>query len=258
MKKLIVFLILFSNFLFSQEKQIISKILNEEKPKLKLETRKFVNQDFSKIWTQTENSKIFGIIGDECERLRIKLISIKQNPKNHKEYFVKGKSKVKNVVDDFEGKITIEKIYQTKYNYFGVDNELKDKVKLTGLIIANYHFFENKNQKHSGELYGKLYSKFYFDKNNVLKYDDINAHSDGYFNNAFIGNWTMYNSKISKIANWGDYRVPLSVKGFDIGAGEFSPSDKYLKKGWQTYRDILFTYKPNPKSLKIENENWWK
>ena len=34
---------------------------------------------------------------------------------------------------------------------------------------------------------------------NVLKYDDINAHSDGYFNNAFIGNWTMYNSKISKI-----------------------------------------------------------
>ena len=75
--------------------------------------------------------------------------------------------------------------------------------------LSGYHFFENKNQKHSGELYGKLYSKFYFDKNNVLKYDDINAHSDGYFNNAFIGNWTMYNSKISKIAE--QHNIPIEM-----------------------------------------------
>ncbi len=237
---------------------MISRILNEENPKLKLETQKLVNKNFSKIWIQTENSKIFGIIGDDCERLRIKLISVKQNPKNHYEYFVKGKSKVRNVIEDFEGKIIIEKIYQTQYNYFGVDNELKNKVKLTGLIVANYVFLENKKQEHSGKFTGKFYSKFYIDNNNILKYDDLNAHSDGYINNAFVGNWTMYNSKISKITNWGDYRVPFSPNDFDIGAGEFSPSEKYLKNGWQTYRDILFTYKPNPKSLKIENENWWK
>lgn len=256
--KFILFLIIFSNFIFSQEKNNIREIFNDEGVQIKFDKQINIDNNFSKIWTQTENSNVFGIIGEDCERLRIKLISVKRNPKNHNEYFVTGKSKVKNVIDNFEGKITIEKIFQTKYEYFGTDNELKNQVKLTGIIIASYQFFENKNQKHSGKFSGKLYSKFYFDNNNILKYDDINAHSDGYFNNAFVGIWTMYNSNISKTTKWGDYRVPLSPKDFDIGSSEFSPSDKYLNKGWQSYRDILFTLHPNPKSLKTEKEKWWK
>lgn len=256
--KFILFLLIISNNIFSQKVDYIKEIFNNNWEQTKFGQQITVDENFSKIWAQTENYNIFGIIGDDCERLRIKLISVKRNPKNHNEYFVIGKSKVKNVIDDFTGKITIEKIYKTKYEHFGADDELKNQVKLTGLIIANYQFFENKKQKHSGKFTGKLYSKFYFDNNNILKYDDINAQSDGYLNNAFVGNWTMYNSNISKNTKWGDYRVPLSPKDFDIGASEFSPSEKYMNNGWQSYHDILFTLHPNPKSLKIEKEIWWK
>ena len=42
----------------------------------------------------------------------------------------------------------------------------------------------------------------------------------------------MYHSKIEKKCNWGDYRVPSVVCGFDIGAAEFSVAEKYHKKGW--------------------------
>jgi hypothetical protein len=77
-----------------------------------------------------------------------------------------------------------------------------------------------------------LQTKWYLDKNNLMQYNDIDINSDSYFNNAFVGTWKMYNSKVEKICNWGDYRVPQTKCDFDIGAGELSISEKYLKNGW--------------------------
>jgi hypothetical protein len=87
-----------------------------------------------------------------------------------------------------------------------------------------------------------LQSEWYLDKEDKIKYNDIDLNSDGYFNNAFVGNWKMYNSNVEKVCNWGDYRVPHTKCDFDIGAGELSISEKYIKNGWW---------------IKPKNE-WWK
>ena len=94
--KFILFLLIISNNIFSQKVDYIKEIFNNNWEQTKFGQQITVDENFSKIWTQTENYNIFGIIGDDCERLRIKLISVKRNPKNHNEYFVIGKSKVKN------------------------------------------------------------------------------------------------------------------------------------------------------------------
>ena len=63
-----------------------------------------------------------------------------------------------------------------------------------------------------------------------------------------------------KRCNWGDYRIP-NCGDLDIGAGGFSPADKYLTNGWQNYRDANFGGPETPKSKKaatLEYVRWWK
>jgi len=47
----------------------------------------------------------------------------------------------------------------------------------------------------------------------------------------------------------------------DIGAGEFSPSEKYIEMGWSNYRLAYRGYDENEltqKALRKEKEQWWK
>lgn len=242
MKKLIaLFLILNSTALFAQE-LCHTDILNGEKVKAENLTEKYLQYDFSDLWTQEKPT--FGIIGDDCQRLRLKLLVVSKNEKSPNEYFVYGRSRVKNNICDFVGKISIDIIQETHREYFGVDNEDKGKCKAQGVLVARYEFFESKSQKHAGVFSGVLKTKWMLDNNNQMKYDDMNIHSDSYFNNSFVGTWQMYNSDSKKVCNWADYRVPNVPCDFDWGAGDFSVSDKYIKNGWENYNQ--------------EPETWWK
>nr|WP_294779190.1 hypothetical protein [uncultured Flavobacterium sp.] len=100
------------------------------------------------------------------------------------------------------------------------------------MLTAVYEFIEDDKQKGSGKFSGKLQSLWYLDKNDLMQYNDIEIHSDKYFNNAFTGIWKSNNSGKEKICNWGDYRVPNVNCDFDIGVGELSVSEKYQKNGW--------------------------
>jgi hypothetical protein len=207
--------------------------MNEEELNAKNEVTEFIKYDFSELWLKTENSLVYGIIGNEYQRILIKFLTVEKNLINNNEYFVFGKSSVKGNFCEFIGKITILKIQESKRKHFGVDDEFKNQgIKTQGLLTAKYEFFENKHQNHSGYFSGTLQTKWFLDKNDKVQYDDINSVSDGYFNNAFVGTWKMYNSNIEKICNWGDYRVPYANCDFDIGTGELSISEKYLKNGW--------------------------
>lgn len=202
--------------------------------------------DFSNIWTQTENNSVLGIIGKEHQRIKIKLISIKKSPTNSNEYFVSGKSSVKGTICDFNGKITLREINEVKELHFGVDDEYADKgIKSQGILIADYEFKENAKQNHSGIFKGKFYSKWYLNSENQIEYDNIEFISDRYTNNAFIGIWKRHKTQKEKICNWADYRVPNTNLDFDIGAGEFSPSEKYADRGWSDYKPM-------------EVDKWWK
>ena len=138
---------------------------------------------------------------------------------------------------------------------------LSCKISGDGIYTKKCHeFFENKLQSHSGYFTGNIESKWYLDKEEKIQYDNINMHSDSYFNNAFVGTWKMYNSKVEKKCHWGDYRVPSVDCGFDIGASEFSVAEKYHKKGW-----IDIALKGKIGSLDIIEaksidtvKNWWE
>lgn len=69
-----------------------------------------------------------------------------------------------------------------------------------------------------------------------------------------MGTWTSYATHQTLRCNWGDYRIP-NADDFDIGAGEFSPADKYLPYGWQDVRDAL---NGNEAARRREAQPWWR
>ncbi|MDA8692527.1 hypothetical protein N9L92_00580 [Saprospiraceae bacterium] len=216
----------------------------------------FKSNDFSEIWTLTPNRNVLGIIGEKHKRLKIKLISVSKTNEGQI-YMVKGRSSVDGNIVDFDGSITIREIGILKELHFGVDNEYKDSgIKSQGLLIAEYQFSEKEDSAYSGIFKGQLYSKWYLNSQDETKYDDIQSFADGYINNAFVGTWTSYKTKKSKICNWGDYRILGCNSDFDIGAGEFSPSKKYESQGWENYQQAWLQ---NDKvAQEIELDEWWR
>lgn len=259
MKKLIVLiLILDMTALFAKE-FCHTDILNGEKVKSENVTKRYLQYDFSDLWTQEKLT--LGIIGDDYQRLYMKLLFVVKNENAPNEYLVYGRSKVKSNICDFVGKIIVEEIRETHREWFGVDNEDLGKSKTQGILTARYEFLENKTQKHTGVFSGVLQTKWYLDTNDKMAYDDMNSHADPYFNNSFVGTWRMYDSNVKKICNWADYRVPNVKCDFDTGAGEFHVNDKYVKNGWENYKLAFGTYPDTTDAVKArqkEKELWWK
>ncbi len=258
MKKLTFILLLTANFVFAQTTK---KFLNDFVPDYEFNPENVLANynkfDLSGIWTQTENYLIYGIIGEEHQRIKVKLLSVIKNAGNPVEYLVSGKSNVKGNICDFSGTISLIEVREIKNLHFGVDDEFKELgIKAQGIVIADYEFHENQNQKHTGIFKGKLYSKWHLTTDNQVNYDDIESMSDGYMNNAFVGSWKGYSSEKERICNWADFRVPNANEDFDIGAGEFSPSPKYYSMGWENY--IKAWLEGVEKAKNEELKEWWK
>ncbi|MFL9843397.1 hypothetical protein [Flavobacterium rhizosphaerae] len=239
------------------DKEFLNRFLLEELLKPENKVDEYSHYDFSSIWLKTENHNILGVIGNDNQRLQIKLVSVSKNNENHKKYTVTGKSKVKGVICNFSGEIIIRDIYETKSLNYGVDSICYGTgIKTQGLLVAEYNFKENTSQKNSGIFKGTLYTKWHIDKTNILKYNDIQSVADGYLNNAYIGVWESYATGNAKKCNWADYRIPIPNEDFDIGAGEFSPSEKYYDKGWSQYQQAWLY--GDEKAKKDELDIWWK
>jgi hypothetical protein len=208
----------------------------------------------SSLWTRPDNSMVFGFIGDDYQRLRVKILTATKQAGRKDLYIVTGKSMVKNVVRDFTGtmKLTHARVYKIIHD--GIDEEYKNRgIKACGVIVGEYHFYERKEGTRAGAFDGVFATYWYVDRKGRIKYDDHEIGSDAYRNNQFAGTWTSYKDKVSKVANWGDYRIPLAG-GLDIGAGEFSPENQYLRYGWQSHRDA---YVENDKRARMEEERKW-
>jgi hypothetical protein len=245
------------NQVYSSDQKYLSAFLLEDELKpdnLLLQYKQF---DFSGIFSHTENYQIFGVIGADNQRIKVKLTSIIRSPENAGEYLVSGKSNVRDVICDFNGTITITEINEVKQLHYGVDSEYANKgIKAQGILIANYEFKENPHQDHSGSFQGIVYSKWYLNAGNQIQYDDIQSFSDQYMNNAFIGIWKSYSAGNEKLCNWADHRIPLTNQDFDMGAGEFSPGEKYYDKGWKAYHQA---WQLEDKESKAEElKEWWK
>lgn len=202
-----------------------------------------------------KREEILGIIGDNYQRFFIHFVSVIQNPTNPYEYLVYGKTKVKETISSFQGTFTVR---QAQIQKSGEIPTYKQ-----GFATCEVILYEDKKQPSAGFIKGKLRSEFLIDNNGQFRYNAISFGADGFSNNLFVGNWTSYKTNTTKKCNWGDYRIPECnwQNGCDIGAGEFSISDKYLKNGWENYR-LAYSYdQDKPESVKArqkEEEQWWK
>jgi hypothetical protein len=183
-----------------------------------------------------------GFIGHDYTRFRIHFVSISKSVQDPFTYLVSGKTRVHNNICDFTG--TIRMLSAETYASEEFPNFRE------GSVLSEVLFYEDSSQAGSGVISGQLRTYFYLDKGGRLKYNSLMLAADGFNNNAFTGSWTSYKTKQSKKCNWGDFRIPESGD-LDIGAGEFSPSDKYLKNGWQSYRDA-FGLQVRPPDI------WWE
>ena len=183
---LTLLVLLSSNSLFGQKNsfEFKNQILTSEyidRTDIKSE---FIKYDISSLLTQTRNSIVFGFIGDNYQRIRIKLISVIRNKDNPSQYFVYGKSMVKENICEFQGTITITNVFNFKETDIpGIKQ---------GKVVGEYLFNENPAQKHVGQFKGVFSSNWYLDKDGTLKYDDLSDVADGFTNNEFVGTWTSY------------------------------------------------------------------
>lgn len=261
MKRMVLFLLLICPAIICRAQTEVVKFKDKalsnnalDKNELK---QQFISEDLSKLFTQTQNEFVYGFIGKEYQRIRVKLITVIKVPKTNN-YVVLGKSMVKNNICNFKGTISVINIRKVKIQSYGVDDEFKAKnPKGEFVIVGDYEFNETIGQPHAGVFKGSFKTNFYLDSKNVVQYDNINAESDGFTNNQFVGEWKLYNSTFTQQCNWGDYRIPNSGN-LDGGAGEFSPTDQYLKLGWQSVRDAHGNGPKAKEALKVEQAKWWE
>ncbi|MDR2909764.1 MAG: hypothetical protein LBV47_00110 [Bacteroidales bacterium] len=200
-----------------------------------------------------KRAEILGFIGDNYQRLQIHFISIIQNPSNRYEYFAYGKTKVRETVCTFQGTIKITGARLYSENDFPTYKQ--------GFVECEVNLYEDGKQPSTGFFSGKLRTGFLTDAKGGFRYDAILAVADGFCNNQFVGKWTSYKTNATKKCRWGDYRIPESGD-LDIGAGEFSVNDRYVKNGWENYMLLLGRYDDDTPEIKKarqkEQEQWWK
>lgn len=221
------YLVIFmSSTLFAEQtsKQCFSRYLDSKAHFINDD--KFDKFDFSGILADSR-TKFLGYIGADYHRLHINFSNVKKA--SHTKYIVSGEYKISAEARPFNGEIQITKIRKyTNLNY-GVDDFMKGKINAQGIALASYFL------KGDGgfQAKGQMLIKWYIDSDKRLAYDDISEDEDMYANNLFCGECKVGKAQIKPCA-WGHYRIPNSGD-LDIGAGEFSPSPKYLSNGWSDF-----------------------
>jgi hypothetical protein len=246
-----------NNIAFAQSgDEYLKEFIGANKKSHEVSASNYEGYDFSGLWTYTENHNLFGIIGNEHRRIKVKILDIEKNSTDTNLYIVSGKSSVMGNVCDFSGAIKIKQIHLISENGSNGNSGTNTQSNINGIVVADYEFLENPHQKHVGIFSGRLYSKWYLDSLNNIVYDDRDIHSSGYINNAFIGNWRSYEGNDKRICYWGDYRVPLSKSDFDIGIELFRPGDNYRAIGWDIY--IKAWLEGDTKAQSDELHPWWQ
>lgn len=199
-------------------------------PACSKKTDKYLNRDFSDLLIPV--SDFLGFIGTDYQRLYIKFNSVVQDKNNKKIYHVNGQSKVKENEMNFTGEIEVVEIDVLAPHYEIDDRFQNDGIKMQGILLAKYELREDADKKSSGRFAGKMILRWLVDKDDELQYDVFDG--DGSNNNQYSGSWTSYKTKISKVANWGEGRIPNSGD-LENSADGFWPNKKYESKGWAGY-----------------------
>lgn len=182
--------------------------------------------DISPLLTHADQNDVYGIIGANFRRIQVNLSSVTKSKTNTNEYIVTGATKVSDNVNKFSGSIALRTARYYEPNRFDMPYNSPISPDTTGVAFFDYLFNESRTDDHSGFFKGILAVSFHI-IDGKIKNNDLRHGADEFTNNEYVGTWTSYSSGNKLVCNWGDYRVP-NIIGFDCGAGEFAPCEKYL------------------------------
>ena len=186
--------------------------------------------DFSAIWT-SHQELVYGYVGVNYQRFYFLIDSIKIDEKDTLIYDVWGKYRIKDQISNYIGKIHVRENFTMLSKKYQVDEEVLPQ---NGTQV--YSVISEWNLKTIGtneQIKGKMTSTFILQNNKVV-FDDIGlGWNDPYRNNQFVGEFNS-NKYVRQKCRWGTCRIPDS-DDLDIGSAEFSPDEKYLNYGWQSY-----------------------
>ena len=220
-----------------EEALLVNELMGRQAVR-KVSSAPYQRYNFGLLLKNVTNDKAIGIIGDDYKRLIINIESVQQMAAGSQRYQLHGQSKVGRNRNDFAGSLTLADIYIATQPSLGVDESYKGIVDKQGVAVFDYVLSEDRQQPHSGGFIGKLYVKWYTSKQDAqLHFDDIDRHSDGYFNLVFNGEWRSYRAgSLPKPAIWSLYNIAdILAPDLNIGAGEFYPNPSYHNKGWADY-----------------------
>lgn len=255
MKKGEFFLFLFMGLSGMAQSRFTSIVEETEYVSTANDLRQFDTYNFTPLISGLEVSYTFGTIGNEYKRIRIKMLDVVKDEINPYVYHIKGKTKVGNNLEDFEGTVTLQHIRKIRFRV-STDEIISLPPKYEGVVSGIYEFREPKSSDHAGVFTGSYQGMFQIAEDDKVYYNDLDLYRDNYINNVYIGFWTDYQTNAVKICKWGDFRVPDVPPEFDLGAGEFSPNEKYNSKGWSTYHEAFF--QNNKSAMEVEEGAWWE
>lgn len=257
MHKFILLFLFLTQVAFSQNSEFFKDFIRPEEINQVNKTIQYSDFDFSQLWLNTPAQYTFGIIGEEHQRIRVKILTVTKSKEDPTLYDVTGKSDVMGNVCDFSGTIKLLEIKELMV-MDGKNTSLEEKNEdgIQGILYGKYEFRENPEQKHVGIFKGELYSLWILNPTDQIIYNDLRKVSDSYFNNAYTGIWKGYDGNDIRTCIWSDYRIPGVNNDFDCGTAEFLPAEKYYKKGWENY---IKAYRDNDKdAIQEEEREWWK
>lgn len=213
-----------------------------------------------------------GIFGNENYRIDFFINAVTKSKTSPLTYIVSGKTRLKGNICDFKGEITITEIRMFRDTGTSImhSHEFSDTL-YQGVIIADYIFYEEKNQYGSGVFEGKFASGLFIYPN-YLNYSQIGSWDEideTDMHGTFVGIWKGYKSGVSKKCIWNYYtdNYPYSGDFHEIPNHEKEMRDKKVSKiETPLSSDQLFGKGINPKYRQNGwnsdpneyNKNWWK
>ncbi|MBT9395632.1 hypothetical protein KLP40_20875 [Hymenobacter sp. NST-14] len=132
----------------------------------------YAARSFAPIWLRSEPATVFGFIGDDYQRLRVKLLTVRPDAQQPGRYLVTGKSKVRDNIVGFEGTFQVLHVREYKQHPRAIDDEPTIAVK-AGVVLAAYELREPVGQPGAGIFRGVLHASWYQDKAGKLYYNDL-------------------------------------------------------------------------------------
>lgn len=213
---------------------------------------RYTRYDFGPLWRRTAEPAVVGFIGPHYQRLQVKVLTATKSS-DASVYQLTGKTRVRGVVRAFRGTVRLQHVREVTLpvrplaEYEGT----APSIAVAGLLVGRYELREDSTLSHTGVFRGVLVTSWYVDRKGQLHYNDSAQQvADGYHNNQYVGSWTAYAQPKALRCNWGDYRI-ANAGDLDIGAGDFSPAEKYYPNGWQSYAMASSTQQRPP-------QPWWK